>query len=118
MNSEPIQRFVAGWPRGQNSPEALLWTVGGGAKPEEATPIQHGLCLRLRISLDKAELRDLRLNGHPVAPSETDGYLQWVARGYTYVQVAIPPERAKAEDLLIVTCEYDPCEKRTRWRGW
>ena len=38
--------------------------------------------------------------------------------GYLYVQINIPPERSKAEDLFVVTCDYDPCEKRTHWHGW
>ena len=61
-------------------------------------------------------LTDLRINGHPVPPSELDGYLMWVARGNTYVQINIPPARLKSDDLFIVTCEYDPGEKRRHWQ--
>lgn len=118
VNVEPIERFVAGWPHGQNSPDASLALTRGGAKPEEAQPIEHGLSLRLRIPYSRAKLKDLRLNGHPISPSEIDGYVTWIARGYTYVQINIPPQRLKSDDLFIVTCEYDPREKREHWHGW
>lgn len=117
INAAPIQRFLAGWPRGQNGPEAFLGCVGGDAKKDAAT-IEHGISLRLRIFFSKAQITDLRLNGHPVAPGETNGFIQWRARGITYVQINIPPERTKKEEVFVVTCEYDPCERRTRWRGW
>ncbi|MDP6495301.1 MAG: hypothetical protein QGI09_07775, partial [Dehalococcoidia bacterium] len=72
----------------------------------------------LRIFYQKAQVTDLRLNGHPVPSSETDGYLTWVARGTTYVQINISPARLKSDDLFIVTCEYEPGEKRPHWQGW
>ena len=36
----------------------------------------------------------------------------------TYVQINIPPDRLKADDLFLVTCRYDPGETRVHWRGW
>ena len=38
-----------------------------------------------------------------------------IARGYTHVQINIPPQRTKVEDLFVVTCEYDPQEHRSHW---
>ncbi len=83
----------------------------------KVSPIENGLCIRLRIPYHKAELLDLRLNGHPVSRSESDGYVSWVARGFFNVQVNIPPERTKKEDFFLVTCEYDPREKRTQGKA-
>ena len=115
---EPIERFVAGWPSGQNRPQAYLALQHATATDREAAAIEHGLALRLRIPYAAARITDLRLNGHPVPPSETDGYLTWTGRGYRYVQLNIPPSRSAAEDLFVVTCAYDPGEKRTHWTGW
>jgi len=106
-DADQVRRFVAGWPAGQNAPAAWLALTGGGCQPDESSPVEHGMSLRLRIFFDKARITDLRVNGRPVAPSETDGFLQWVARGITYVQINIPPERSQAEDLFVVTCEYE-----------
>ena len=53
-----------------------------------------------------------------VPPSETDGYTKWVARGFTYLQVNVPPERSKREDLFVLTCRYDPGENRMIGLGW
>lgn len=119
IDAEPIRRFVAGWPQGQNHPEAFLhiWRSSGDGQTA-STPIQHGLCLRLRIFWPNAEVTDLRLNGYPVVLSETDGYTLWRDRGITFVQVNIPPERSRVEDLYIVTCTYDPGEEREHWQGW
>ena len=118
INEIPIQRFVEGWPKGQNGPEAFVTIPKPKKSAKTATPVNHGLSLRLRIFYDKAHITELLLNGHPVNPSETDGYTTWIARGYLYIQINIPPEKAKDEDLFIVTCRYDPGVIRTHWQGW
>jgi len=129
LDSEAIARFATGWPAGQNHPEPWLALQRRKAESEikkktsqngthdnnPPTPIQHGLCLRLRLPYQKAQISDLRLNGRVVPPSETDGFLTWVARGCTYIQINIPPERLSKEDLFVMTCKYDPGEKRSRW---
>jgi len=116
VDIEPIRRFTAGWPNGQNRPEAYVHLSSGEAKEEDAAPIEHGLSIRLRIPYGKATLTDLRLNGRTIEPSETDGHSTWVARGYTYVQVNIPPCRSRTHDLFLITCAYDPGETREHWR--
>ncbi|MEW6357997.1 MAG: M14 family zinc carboxypeptidase [Planctomycetota bacterium] len=118
VNAESIRRFTAGWPHGQNRPEAYVDLRTAEGKPEDATPIEHGLALRLRIPYAKAKIRELLVNGQPVAASETAGYVTWTAREYLYVQINIPPERSRAEDLFIVTCDYDPGDRRLHWEGW
>ena len=118
VDADYIKRFAAGWPHGQNHPQAFVSPSAQSASAHEATPIEHGLSLRVRIFYTKAQITDLRLNGHTLPPSETDGYLTWVARGITYVQINIPPGKLKTEELFVVTCEYDPGEKRIHWQGW
>ena len=123
MNAEMLDRFAADWPAGQNAPQPFLALQGpaAGSRPADQSlqaPIRHGLCLRLRLPFGKARLLDLRLNGHPVPPSETDGFLSWTARGCTFLQVNLPPERLQRDDLFLVTCDYDPGEKRERWDSW
>ena len=59
---------------------------------------------------------DVRLNGHELDNSPTDGFISWRARGYVYVQANIPPTLSANQDLFIVTVEYDPCERRRQ--GW
>ena len=131
IDGESVARFTADWPVGQNHPEAWFLlqrradAMSGKTAPTatpKATsfspPIQHGLCLRLRLPYQRAKIIDLRLNGRPIPPSQTDGFLTWVARGCTYIQIAIPSERLRDEDLFVVTCHYDPGEVRRRWDTW
>jgi len=118
VDAEAVREALSEYPDGpgQWGERAALYMVGDGAAATGATPIEHGLSLRLSIPYPKAHLTDVRVNGHPVARSETDGYVTWVARAYTYIQVNIPPERARAEGFFVVTCKYDPGETRRRWR--
>lgn len=118
INSEPILNLLKRHPDGvgQWGNAAYFAVNGGGASAEQCAPIENGLAIRLRIPYAKAKLTDLRLNGRPIQQSEMDGYVVWVARGFTHVQVNIPPETSKRQEFFIVTCEYDPCEKRDV--GW
>ena len=118
MDAEAIARFLEGWPAGQNAPQAYFALQGGGAKPGKEDPIQHGLCLRLRLPYRLAKIQDLRLNGRPLAPSDTEGFASWTARACTYIQVNVSPARLRSDDLFVVTCRYDPGEKRGRWDTW
>lgn len=120
MNAEPIARFTANWPAGQNNPKAWLALEHGASDgpPAPTGPIEHGLCLRLRIPYGKAEIQDLRLNGRPIASSPTDGFVQWTARGCTFLAVNLAPERLRTEDLFVVTCQYAPRVERRRWDTW
>ncbi len=119
MDCEAIAQFTKDWPAGQNGPQAyLILQSGGAAKPGEEAPIQHGLCLRLRLPYRLAKIQDLRLNGHPLAPSETEGFTTWTARACTFIQVNLSPARLRADDLFVVTCRYDSGEKRGHWDTW
>ncbi|NOX53177.1 MAG: zinc carboxypeptidase [Planctomycetes bacterium] len=130
IDGEAIARFTAGWPAGQNHPkpwfllqrraDATSDQAGrhGMSKPATPPSIRHGLCLRLRLPYQRARVIDLRLNGFRVKQSEVDGFITWVARGCTYIQIAIPPKRLRDDDLFVVTCQYDPGETRRRWDTW
>ena len=118
INEQPIQQFTEAWPSGQNAPDARLHFFEGNAGIEESSPIEHGLSLRLRIPYLKARVVDLKLNGKPLSHSASDGWLQFNARGYTYIQINIPPDKSKHEDLFVVTCQYHPGEQRSHWQGW
>jgi len=118
MDAAPIRALFADYPTGagQWGAQPNLYLTGGEDMASGAYPIEHGLALRVRIPYPEARLLDLRLNGHPVPSSETDGYLTWRAKGFVYVQVNVPPRRTRTEDLFIVTCRYDPGERRVE--GW
>jgi hypothetical protein len=120
VNAAFIRRVLEGHPDGpgQWGPQACLWLEGGGLRPEQDAPIENGISLRLRIPYSQARITELHMNGCPIARSETDGYLTWVGQGFTYIQINIPPAKSSAEDFFIVTCRYDPGEKRTQGYGW
>lgn len=121
INAEYIADFLYGWPAGQNRPEAALsvWRgVQTGEPPHEDEPIRHGLALRVRVPYPSAGVRDVRLNGHPLAESSEDGYSLWRTRGFTFIQANVPPSKSQAETLLILTCEYDAGEDRPHWEFW
>jgi hypothetical protein len=112
IRAEAIRAFL------QAGPEAKLYVEQGPtASAAPSAPIEHGMALRLRIPYRKPQLLDLRLNGHPIPPGTGDGYQAWYADGYTQVQINIPPQKAKANDLVIVTCAYAPdCTRTTGWK--
>ncbi|MAG94445.1 MAG: hypothetical protein CMJ48_11945 [Planctomycetaceae bacterium] len=120
MDGAKITQFMAGWPAGQNHPQAWFPLQRRSAAPQSKPhkPIEHGACLRLRIPYDKAEITDLRLNGHPVKPSPVDGCVSWKSQGSTYIEVNLTPKRLKEEDLFVLTCDYDPRERRRHWETW
>jgi len=116
IDTNPILPLVQQYPDypGQWGAEANLGLSGGGTSDEEAKPIEHGLSLRLRIPYARASLGQVFLNGRAIQVSDGAGYETWVARGFTVLQINIPPATSRAEDLFVVTCEYDPGERRTQ----
>jgi hypothetical protein len=124
VDAGPIRLALKDHPDADGQFKAHLLLMSGRADgselpPEaESEPIENGLSLRLRIPYPKARISELRVNGRPARISPRDGYLTWVARGFTYVQVNIPPERSRKEDLFVVTCLYDPGEERVFGLGW
>jgi hypothetical protein len=101
---------------GQWGKEAQIYLDGKNESSENRVVIENGLALRLRVPYSKATINTLHLNGYPCELSAIDGYEQWSARGYTHIQINIPPEKSKLQNLWIVTLDYDPREERTQ--GW
>jgi hypothetical protein len=118
MEATPIREFLDGFPTGpgQWGPESMLLSESASSQIDRRP--MNGLALRLRIPYPKAILEEVRLNGRPMKPSETDGYINWQARGFTTVQANIPPARSREEDLFIVTLTYRPGEARTQGHSW
>jgi len=116
VDAGPLKALVPEYPDfpGQWGAEAnvSLPRVEGGAI--EAPPVQHGLCMRLRLPYPAARLVGLQVNGRPAHVSAVDGYQTRAARGWTYVEVNVPPEVTRQQDLFVVTGRYDPGAQRTQ----
>jgi hypothetical protein len=87
----------------------LLPRYLGSVADGEAEPVQNGLVLRLLIPYNDARVKEIRLDGHTIQPSDTDGYQLRTNPG-TILEVAIPPEKVKP--LHVATCFYDSPTKR------
>lgn len=70
----------------------------------EDLPPENGMAIRLFIPYLDAAITEVRLDGHRLAKSVTDGY-DVIRDGGTVVQVNIPPE--KLGEFHIVTCNYE-----------
>lgn len=108
MNVDAIEKFIS------LGPEYRMSATHKAVPKGE--PIQHGIGIRLRVPYRSPELVDIAMNGHSLKPGVTDGYQAWYADGYTQVQINIPPEKSKEEDLFVVTCAYKADERRSY--GW
>jgi hypothetical protein len=111
IRSDAVQAFF------EAGPEVKLVVdrgVPAGAGGPEAW--ECGLGLRLRIPYRNPQIVDLRLNGHRLEESPTDGFQRWFANGFTQIEINVPPEKVQAKDLLVVTCAYAPDVKRSY--GW
>lgn len=84
------------------------------ATQENVEPIRHGLVLRLLVPYHDATVKEIRLDGHLLDESDTDGYHLWRNPG-TIVEIAIPPE--KVRDCHVASCSYDsPTPRRAGFR--
>ena len=93
--------------------------VGMDRAPEfdtDSAPIENGIGFRLRLPYQAPDIVDVRLNGHPLVPSPTDGYEAFLGNGYTQLQINVPPDKAKSLKLFLVTCAYRPDTPREY--GW
>lgn len=110
MNAEAVKTFV------EAGPEIQLAVASGSAKADSVS-LKHGIGFRLRLPYQKPELLDVRLNGHRLERSSTDGYESWTANGYTHVQISVPPKEAEKSSLYVVTCGYVPdVQRRYGWQ--
>ncbi len=111
MQAETIGAFV------NVGPEIKLYAEHSKAASEvEDSPIEHGISFRLRIPYRRPDLFDVRLNGHLLPESSTDGYQSWFGNGFRQLQINVPPEKSKTTTLFMVTCAYAPDVKRSY--GW
>jgi hypothetical protein len=107
FNSEALAKYM------NAGPEQSLYVA---KSPALDAGIQHGLAMTIRISYAAPELLDVRLNGHSLPQSTTDGYQTWLGDGYTHLRVNIPPEKTAIADLFVLSCIYTSDQPRTY--GW
>lgn len=110
MPVERIAGIIDGFPTtaGQWGPTSNL-SLAGGTGSAELGAIEYGMTLRLRIPFPKAHSHEVWLNNEALrAPA-----LQiWQGRGFSNVQVSLPPERTRKEDVFVITMRYEPGENR------
>jgi len=111
IRADVIEKFVKAGPEVKLAVEAPK-NPGAG----DGTAVSNGIGFRFRIPYRHPEMLDIRVNGHLLAASETDGYQYWWADGYTQLQINVPPEKTQAADLFVVTCAYKPDVERNY--GW
>jgi hypothetical protein len=109
FNASALRAFV------KAGPEKKLY-FEKSERPPQDRPLGTGLALRLRIPYRGLDLCDLRLNGHLLNESPTDGFQRWYGDGFTHVQINVPPDKARKADLLFITCAYAPDVQRHS--GW
>lgn len=105
VNAEAIEAFLA------TGPELRL-TAAAQTTARDRRP-QHGIGFRFCIPYLAPELLEVSVNGHPLPVSDVDGYQAWQADGFTQLQINVPPEKSRTMDIFVVTCAYDPREKRS-----
>ncbi len=111
IDAEAVETFV------RAGPEILVvLDRRNQADAAGSSRIRHGIGFRFRIPYRRPQLVDLRLNGHALVESPIDGYQSWFGNGFTQVQVNVPPEKAKALRIFILTIAYRP--DVTRSYGW
>lgn len=109
MKGDAIEAFV------RAGPETKLY-LDPATEPASGQGLDHGLTILLRLAYAKPELLDVRLNGHRVPVSETDGYQVWCGDGYTHLQFNIPPETSRVSGLFLASVAYKPEVQRSY--GW
>lgn len=97
-------------------PEVKIAANPPAAHDPESAPVEHGIGFRLRLPYRDPQNLEVRLNGGLLERSETDGFDTWFANGYTQVQVAVPPEKAREMRSFAITISYDHDQPRSY--GW
>jgi len=112
---EAVQAFIKSGPElkiaMEVADEQLL-----AASPANDAKITHGIGFRVRLPYRDTTKLDVRLNGAVMGVSPTDGYESWTADGFTQIQVNVPPAKAVATGLFVITCAYTANE--VRQTGW
>ena len=99
-----------------SGPEIMLAVDKARSAGDAAESIQHGIGLRLRLPYNNPTINAVRLNGHLLKRSDSNGWQSWQGNGFTQVQINVPPENSSQRDLYLITCEYEPSEGRRI--GW
>jgi hypothetical protein len=110
INSSAIETFI------KKGPEIKLAFEASSKTGLQQGSISSGFGLRLRIPYADAGIESLKLNGHALSRSNSDGYEIWKGDGFLQVQIHVPPSKVTKMDLAVVTCEYSTKTKRTY--GW
>ena len=93
--------------RRETTAQYLEWAYPAYDGP--SSPIEHGLAIRLLLPYPSVKFSHLKLDGHDIAPSESDGYIEYHNPG-TIVQINIPP--GKVQDFHVITGLFDSDAKR------
>jgi len=104
-----LRQFVYSTKAVNLMPQSGAWPGGSPSTAEESERLRHGLALRLLVPYPNPKITDVRLDGHEIPLSESDGYIVYHEPGTT-VQVNIPPE--KVRDFHVATLTYEPDVKR------
>ena len=110
INAKAINAFM------EFGPEIKLAIDRAPDRQSPGATIENGVAFHLRIPYRKPELVDVRLNGHELKRSATDGFQSWSGAGFTHLRINIPPRKAAANKLFVITCAYRPDVKREY--GW
>lgn len=92
----------------RSGPEVLLAIEKAQSTDDAENPLAHGIGFRLRLPYRSPTIDAVKLNGHALEQSDTNGWQSWFANGFTQVQVNIPPAIAAKHDLFAISCEYTP----------
>lgn len=119
MPVERIASIVDGFPTtpGQWGPTSNL-SLAGGTGNTELGRIEHGMALRLRLPFRKARGHEVWVNNEAL---KSPALQVWEGRGFSNVEINIPPERTSKEDVFVISMRYDPGEERVhgaRALGW
>ena len=103
----------------------VMYEKGDFAATDEVPELDSGLAMVIPLPTTENDVLYLTLNGKPLEESATDGYQKWIADGFTFIRVNIPPERTKKEKLFLLACAWNqkkaatfgylPNEEMTKW---
>lgn len=110
FNANAIEAFI------EAGPEIKIAIDKAFSREVNSGPIQKGIGFRLRLPYANPELLDVRLNGHLLSKSETDGFHVWQGNGFTQLQINVPPKKSIARTLFVVRVAYKPDVQRNY--GW
>ncbi len=112
INADEIEDFI----KNGKIPRMMLHFQNSSVTEGKEQEIVNGIGFRIRIPYKNAEIQNVRLNGHLLAPGAEDGYESWVGDGYLQLQINVPPQKSPQMDIAVITCQYQTKTKRSY--GW